>query len=95
MKFLAAILALTTAVCAAPQAAPASGSDMDAFDAAITKLFARALVADSCDECHEHLDMCMKYGIANDHQTGCAPACMKHVCLRWPNCGTCGDKFHC
>lgn len=64
MKFLAAILALTTAVCAAPQAAPASGSDMDAFDAAITKLFARALVADSCDECHEHLDMCMKVSTA-------------------------------
>ncbi|KAK3201369.1 hypothetical protein GRF29_185g758647 [Pseudopithomyces chartarum] len=46
-----------------------------------------------CDECREHRDVCLKYGMG-DGGSGCNKACTAYICRKY-DCRGCGDEFNC
>ncbi|KAF2683943.1 hypothetical protein K458DRAFT_389165 [Lentithecium fluviatile CBS 122367] len=75
-------------------AVPSARPDIHALNSALDKLTRRDGI-ESCDECADHLGMCMTYATAVGI-TGCEDSCMSRLCRKWPDCRNCDEKYnHC
>ncbi|KAF2639568.1 hypothetical protein P280DRAFT_470206 [Massarina eburnea CBS 473.64] len=97
MKFslVSSVLVVLMAT-AAVVAVPAPGSEIQALDNVMGRMLAGRDSAQDCNECNEHLDICMTYGFGPSKGiVHCAEICKEYLCRKWPDCRDkgCGGNF--